>query len=122
LLDRELVERAASFGAKECIDLERGLGKLPLRSALGRRVDFSTQKKRGFTVSMDDWIRGPLRDAMSESLGSLRGLESVDVDRKALHGLFERHLTGEENNGMALFRLLMLDRWLAKVASARAAA
>lgn len=114
LLDREVMEVARGLRAGDCLDVGRGEGKLPLRRALRRRIGRDTAGKRGFTGPVDRWIRAPLRDHVADSLRSLGGLESVEVDTSRLWRLFDAHVRGEENNGMALWRILMLDQWVAK--------
>jgi asparagine synthase (glutamine-hydrolysing) len=111
LLDREVVEVACRVGHRDCVDLAAGVGKLPLRRALRRTVPWQTRAKKGFTVPMDAWVRGPLAGEVHRSLATRRGLEEVEVDGAALDRLFARHVSGEENNGMALWRIFLLDRW-----------
>lgn len=119
LLDREVVELSQGLTFRDCMDFTEGLGKMPLRHALERQTGFSTRAKRGFTAPIDAWIRGLLRDAVSASLRDLRGLDSIEIDRSAVTGLLDRHLEGQENNGTMLWRILCLDRWLAKEESVR---
>ena len=121
LLDRQVVDAARALDPADCLDLSTGVGKLPLRRALERRVGWQSPGKRGFTVPMGAWMRGPLRDGMAESIRSLRGLDEVEVDRRALAGLFSRHLEGCEDNGTALWRIFFLDRWTERHAATRAA-
>lgn len=114
LLDREVVDLAAGLSGDDCLDLDAGVGKAPLRRALRTRLGLGTSGKRGFTAPMDTWARTVLRDRIADSLRTVRGLESVDVDLPALRGLLDRHGRGEENNGMALWRVLCLDLWVGK--------
>jgi asparagine synthase (glutamine-hydrolysing) len=115
LLDREVVEVAGRVGHRECLDLETGTGKLPLRHALARALPWQSFEKRGFTAPIGDWIRGPLIGMVRESIWKLRGLEEIEVDRPVLRGMLERHVEGQEDNGMALWRILLLDRWIERV-------
>jgi asparagine synthase (glutamine-hydrolysing) len=113
-LDVEVMRLARRFHAADCIDPDAGLGKLPLRQALVRRVGFQTTKKQGFTAPINQWMRGWMRGEMSESLGRLGGLDAIDVDRTALARMVEEHRVGAIDAGIPLFRIFMLDRWIGK--------
>lgn len=119
-LDREVIALAKKFRAAECIDVAGAAGKLPLRRALQRRVGFTTPGKRGFCVPFRHWLPPSFRPQLAESLGRLRGLESIPVDRNALAALQREHFqTG--NHGFALWRLLILDLWVGKHQASRVA-
>jgi asparagine synthase (glutamine-hydrolysing) len=114
LLDRAVIDVASGLCAADCLDLSASTGKAPLRRALNHAVGFATQGKRGFTAPIDTWVRTVLREPVASSLERLEGLETIDVDTRALTGMFRRHCRGEENNGMALWRMMCLDMWAAK--------
>jgi len=120
-LDQEVIRVALRIDPSHLLDAGTGLGKLPLRRLLRRLSGLDTPGKRGFTVPMDDWIRGPLREVTYHALHSLRGLEEVEVDRDEVGKLFARHCTGQVDAGMALWRLVLLDLWFGKVHDIRAA-
>jgi len=64
LLDKEVIEVATRVQWRSCLDMERTIGKLPLRYALARHVRHQTLDKRGFTVPMGAWLRGPSEDSL----------------------------------------------------------
>ena len=66
LLDKEVVEVATHVDWRSCLDVKRKLGKLPLRNSLARHVRHQTRTKRGFTVPMDAWLRGPLKPFLNK--------------------------------------------------------
>ena len=66
ILDREVIEVATQIDWRTCLDYERKIGKLPLRHSLARHTANPTLPKRGFTVAMDAWLRGPLRALYEE--------------------------------------------------------
>jgi len=112
LLDRRVIDLASQIDFNMCIDIGKGIGKMPLRNVLNKFVPRQTKAKKGFTISMDEWIRKPLRGIMEESLQTLRGLEYFNINHKAILELFTNHIKRVENNGMALWQLLILDQWL----------
>lgn len=121
-LDREVIDVATKMDPGEFVDAAGGIGKLPVRRFLRKMAGFTTSGKKGFTVPMDDWIRGPLREVAGDALERLRGLDSIEVNRKAVASLLARHHAGVTQAGMALWRLILLDLWFGKLAHARRAA
>jgi len=111
LLDREVIDVATRVHWRACLDPERRVGKLPLRRALAKHVRHQTWAKRGFTVPMDAWLRGPLRAVFEETALAQDGIAGLALDRGAMRKLFERHLTGEVNSGWNLWVVLSLSLW-----------
>lgn len=116
LLSRSVIAMSEGLRWEECVDLSAGLGKLPLRRALRALTGLTTPGKRGFTAPMDALIRGILREHITESIDSLNGLGVLDVDAAAIRRIFDQHLRGERASGMALWRILCLDRWARRLA------
>jgi asparagine synthase (glutamine-hydrolysing) len=114
LLDREVVEVATRIDWRSCLDLKRGVGKLPLRRSLAREIPFQTRAKRGFTVPMSDWLRGVLRPVFQDMVLGRSDLAGLPFDRKALREQYRRHLSGEEDQRWGLWRLLSLSLWEAR--------
>ena len=114
LLDRELVELASRIDWRACLDVPREIGKLPLRQALGRHVRHQTTSKRGFTVPMSEWLRGPLQEVFQDLVGSRSDLLGLGLRGDALRDRFRRHSTGEEDVRWGLWRLLSLSLWEAR--------
>lgn len=114
LLDREVVELAARVDWRSCVDLRRGMGKLPLRASLRRHVPFQTMAKRGFTVPMSAWLRGPLRPLLEDSVLSRRDLLGLPLNQSELARVFRRHRMRLESSPWLLWRLLSLALWEAR--------
>jgi len=111
LLDREVVDVAARVDWHSAVDLPRGLGKLPLRAALERHAGFQTIRKRGFTVPMAAWLRGPLRRLFEEKVLSRSDLLGLPMDTRAVARLFRRHRLRLYDAHWLLWRLLSLALW-----------
>lgn len=114
LLDREVVETAARIDWRSCVDLRRGMGKLPLRASLRRHVPFQTEAKRGFTVPMAAWLRGPLRRLFGDLVLSRGDLMGVPLARAEVARVFRRHCWRIESSPWLLWRLLSLALWEAR--------
>jgi asparagine synthase (glutamine-hydrolysing) len=114
LLDREVIEIASRIDWKSCLDLDNNMGKLPLRYSLARHVQYQTKQKRGFSVPMDAWLRGPLRTIFEDAvLGQTRFL-GLPMDRISIKKMFQQHLSGQRDFGWGLWVLLSLALWQEK--------
>ncbi len=113
LLDREVIETALNVDWRTCLDLQEGLGKLPLRRALQKRVQHQSGSKRGFTVPMEDWLRGPLKPFFEDLVLGRKELLGLQLHAPALQNAFKRHLKGE-NLGWGLWIILSLALWQQK--------
>lgn len=111
LLARDLVATATRLRWTDCLDIERALGKLPLRAALARRVRHQTTAKRGFAVPMDSWLRGPLRTLFEDVVLPRDELLGLPIDRTAVRGFFRDHLQGVTSQGWGLWILLSAALW-----------
>jgi asparagine synthase (glutamine-hydrolysing) len=111
LLDRRVVEVASRTDWESCLDLDRRLGKLPLRSLLSRHVKHQTQAKRGFTVPMGVWLKGPLRRVFEDEVLSRKKFLGYPVNQPALHRNFTAFLSGTLDEAWGLWLLLSLSFW-----------
>jgi len=111
LLDREVIATALRVDWRSCLDIETNLGKLPLRSALKKRIGITTEGKRGFTVPMGDWLRGPLRSMFEDLVISRDDLLGLNIQRDQLKVVYKEHLNGQRNREWGLWILLSLALW-----------
>lgn len=111
LLDKELIEISTRIDWRTCLDHTSSVGKRPLRWALARHTNSQTSEKRGFSVPMDEWLRGPLRPAFEEMVLSRRDFLGLSVRRELLQHLYEKHLNAEHSIGGFLWLLLSLSLW-----------
>jgi asparagine synthase (glutamine-hydrolysing) len=111
LLDREVIAAAAQIDWNSCLDIEAGQGKLPLRQLLKRHIRHQTHAKRGFEVPMGKWLRTSLRPIFEETLLNRNDLAGLEIDRRAIHSLFESHLKKENDYAWGLWPLLSLALW-----------
>jgi asparagine synthase (glutamine-hydrolysing) len=109
LLDREVVDTAACVDWRSCIDMRSATGKHPLRCSLRHHTGFQTIVKRGFSVPMSDWLRGPLREPLEHL--ARNDILGIPIRREVLREQIRRHLLGHEDSAWALWRLLSLSMW-----------
>lgn len=72
--------------------------------------------KRGFEVPLGRWFRGPLRHRIEQLRTSCSSIESF-VDRAAVKRLIGEHTVGRRDHSGQLWRLIVLDYWLAALRS-----
>jgi asparagine synthase (glutamine-hydrolysing) len=69
------------------------------------------QRKKGLSVPLSSWLRGPLYAWSEERLRGGR-LEALGIDAKPVLELLEEHRRREQDHGRALWSLLVLVEWL----------
>lgn len=111
LLDREVINTAARVDWRSCLDLHDNVGKIPLRRALAKHVDFQSRDKRGFSVPMTDWLRGPLLPIFRDAVLDRSDLLGMPFNRPALEGLLNDHVSGRVDQSRWLWSLLSLALW-----------
>lgn len=110
LLDKEVIDVALQVDWRDCLDIEKGIGKRPLRSALSKYSTCQTQDKRGFSVPMDEWLRDSLRPLFEEHVLSQHDLFGFELCQPRLKDNYYRHLNGEDR-GWGLWIFLSLTLW-----------
>lgn len=110
LLDRNVLDVASRVDWHSCLDIGKRVGKIPLRKALARHVKHQTQAKRGFTVPMDQWLRGPLREVFLDTALQRKDFAGLKLMRQALTAEFDSFLKGS-GAAWGLWVLLSLGLW-----------
>ncbi len=97
--------------------LDRGVGKQPLRHLLDRYVPRSLleRPKRGFSVPLAAWLRGPLRPWADELLSPASIAAGGLLDAGRVQRLWSQHLAGIADNGTRLWTVLSLVAFLRAV-------
>lgn len=111
LLDREVIDVATRVDWQSCLDVASNIGKLPLRSALATHVPQATAVKRGFSVPMDEWLRGSLRPLFEEQVIGRDEILGLPLERPVISDLYRLHLSGERDYSWGLWVLLSLALW-----------
>lgn len=86
-------------------------GKWPLREILGDYVPLKlfNRPKMGFSVPLNDWLKGPLREWADDLLNNsdFPGM----IDQKTIRKVWKDHLDGKANHQNALWTILMFQSW-----------
>lgn len=112
LLDYRLIEFAARL--PEQYLHQSGIGKLPLRHALYRYVprELIDRPKKGFSVPLAVWLRGPLRAWGEELLRNPPDLGPAVIDWSQVSRLWRDHQLGGRSHHAVLWNVLVLLAWL----------
>ena len=88
-------------------------GKAPLRK-LARRdlpAHIAGRPKMGFTMPLDSWLRGELRELINQYLGAGSRVLEDYFDPRYVNQLIREHLTGRSNHHEKLWNLLVFALW-----------
>lgn len=111
ILDHRVVEFAARVPTS--MKIRAGVGKWLLRQVLYRYVprELVERPKMGFSVPIEDWLRGPLRE-WAESLLNPERLRSEGFLRaEPIREVWAEHLSGQRNWQGQLWNVLMFQAW-----------
>lgn len=91
-----------------------GRGKWLVRQVLDRHVprELVERPKTGFSIPLDDWLRGPLRQWSGDLLSTERLRRQGLFDAERVARAFAEHQQGRRNNGYWLWNVLMAQAWL----------
>jgi asparagine synthase (glutamine-hydrolysing) len=110
-LDKDVVEFAARIppGMK----VRDGRGKWLVRQVLYQHVPAKLidRPKTGFSIPIDDWLRGPLKSWAGDLLSParLRAQNLFNVNRVGAR--MAEHTSGRRNHGYWLWNVLMVQAW-----------
>lgn len=111
LLDHRLVEFAWSLPSE--MKIRHGKGKWLLRQVLERYVPkhLIERPKMGFSVPIDRWLRGSLKEWAAHLLDEKRMDAEGILNTKWIGKRWKEHLAGERNWQYGLWGVLMFQAW-----------
>lgn len=112
LLDHRVVEFAWSLPHN--YKFRNAKSKWPLRQILYRHVPphLIERRKMGFSIPLDQWLRGPLRDWAESLLSESRLYSEGFFHPKFIRQKWTEHQSGERNWQNLLWNVLMFQAWL----------
>ncbi len=93
--------------------IDRKKGKLALRKILNEFIppDLIERPKMGFSIPLDNWLRGPLKNWAS-SLLSKKNLQKFDFfNSQSIEEVWQNHLNMKKRNENLIWSLLMFIQW-----------
>ena len=118
-LDVAVLEFAASLPVRERV---RGFTtKVFLKRYAARYLpgNIIHRRKRGLSVPLGRWLRGPMRDWAAASLEG-RHLEPLGLRPAGARAIFQEHLDRKADHARALWTLIVLSHWHQQVAGSDA--
>lgn len=112
LLDHRVV--AFAWTLPQSFKIAGTVTKSLLRQVLYRHVPpkLVERPKAGFSVPVDRWLRGPLRDWAEALLDEARLRREGFLDPAPIRARWTDHLSGRRNNQYPLWDVLMFQSWL----------
>jgi asparagine synthase (glutamine-hydrolysing) len=85
-----------------------------LRRALEQYLppELIDRPKAGFTLPLDSWLRGPLRDWAAALLDPARLRREGHFNSRIVQQEWIAHQSGRRNRQLALWDILMFQAWL----------
>jgi asparagine synthase (glutamine-hydrolysing) len=110
-LDRDLFEFVAK--APRALRKNGRVDKSALRHGLIADLgpDFASRRKQGFQVPFGAWVRGPLREQVSDTLSASGGFLSRFFGRSWLRSLVDDHVSGSRDQSHWIWLLMALENW-----------
>jgi asparagine synthase (glutamine-hydrolysing) len=111
-LDHRLVEFAARLPTSF---KQRGpKGRILYKKAVAPHIPapILERKKRGLTLPVNEWLRGPLRAALDDVVFGARLRERGHFRQYRIERLYEDHIAGRADHGYSLWNLMVLELWM----------
>jgi len=112
LLDHRVVELAWRLPLH--MKIRNGQGKWVSRQVLYRHVprELIERPKKGFSIPLGQWLRGPLRDWAEALLDSNRLEKEGFFNPAPIQKIWRDHLYGRRDHSTRLWSILMFQAWL----------
>jgi len=112
LLDHHFIEWVS--GLPPDLKLRGGTGKYILKKSLEPHLpdEVLYRAKKGFSIPLAAWLRGPLRQAVREAVLSQRMLDTGIFNETYLRHMVDQHESGASDYSAPLWSVLMFEAFL----------
>lgn len=110
-LDKDVVEFAARVPPS--MKIRDGRGKWLVRQVLYKHVPAALidRPKTGFSIPLDQWLRGPLKSWACDLLAPARLRQQGLFEARRVELMLHQHMSGRRNHGYWLWNVLMAQAW-----------
>jgi asparagine synthase (glutamine-hydrolysing) len=117
-LDHNLVQWGLSL--PDALKCQGGDYKVVLKKALSPLLpaELLNRPKRGFSIPLREWLRGPLQSVARNSLSSPALHDSGWFNAPALLRLIDDHAAGRHDHAASIWSLMVLERMLRRESAA----
>ncbi len=114
LIDHRLIEK--SLNLPDNLKIDNGKGKQILRKMLSKYIptNLTNRPKQGFTVPLNDWLKGPLIEWAEDLLSEDKINREGYFNYKQVSQYWKEHKQGIANRQNQLWSVLMFQSWLSK--------
>ena len=94
--------------------IHRNQGKIIIRNIIEKYLpkDLINPTKMGFSIPIDEWIRGPLRDWSKDIIDKAK--KNHLIDNAAISKYEQEHFSGLQNWGHILWNIIVFQQWYQK--------
>jgi asparagine synthase (glutamine-hydrolysing) len=112
LLDNEVLQFALALPPH--FKIKDGRRKHILKEVAAQLLprEWLDRRKQGFGVPLDQWLRGDLRDMLTDSLLSRQAAGRGFFQPRYVRRLVDEHLHRKRDHGLLLWSLLIFERFL----------
>jgi len=110
-LDRHVVEYAATLPTNSRVDGLKTKTFLKQYAAAYLPDSVIHQRKRGLSLPLAQWLRGPLTDWAHEKISS-ESLQSVGICTTSAMDLMREHVARKQDHSRGLWHLIVLSEWI----------
>jgi asparagine synthase (glutamine-hydrolysing) len=111
LLDHRVVEKAVSLSWKDKVSWRQTKTLLRRLSTTKLPPPVVAAPKLGFSIPLDQWFRGPLKEMAWDLLLGLGCQQRGVLNPTGVQALLEAHQSGQVNYGRRIWTLLALEKW-----------
>jgi asparagine synthase (glutamine-hydrolysing) len=113
-LDSKIIEFSKKIPLK--FKIKNSTTKYILRKILSNYLpkDFLNKKKKGFSIPLNSWLKGPLNIWANDLINSKKMKESQLFDYNKVKKIFEDNINGKNNSSSAIWNILIFQQWFEK--------
>jgi len=110
-LSNAMLEYSLSHNYKDCI--ENDIGKINLKKLLisKSREELVMQRKKGFVIPIDEWLRKEIKNEVSERILDMPPQLSQFFNKNKLELLLSQHMDNSQNWGWFIWAIYSLVKW-----------